>query len=173
MTLAIDEQALVEQLLRSPRLPKIVRELDALVEDEAAQRQAFYDQITEGDKVEFINGEILYHSPVKRRHNDASANLFLLLRVYVAKHKLGFVGHEKILIALTRNDYEPGVCFFNRSKSDAFMPDQMRFPAPDLTVEVLAESTAANDRGIKLDDYASHQGAEYWIIDPVSETVEQ
>ena len=58
MTLAIDEQTLLEQLLRSPRLPRLVRELETAIADEASQRAAFYNQITEGDKAEFINGKI-------------------------------------------------------------------------------------------------------------------
>ena len=49
----------------------------------------------------------------------------------------------------------------------------MRFPAPDFVVEVLSPSTAANDRGVKFDDYAAHGVTEYWIIDPETETVEQ
>lgn len=173
MALATKDQTLVEQLLRSPRLPQLVRELDTIIQDEAAQRKAFYNTITESDKAEFINGEIIFHSPVKLRHNDASINLLLLLRTHVARQSLGYVGHEKILVSLTRNDYEPDLCFFGSEKAKEFTPDQMLFPAPDFVVEVLSKSTAANDRGIKFDDYASHGVVEYWIIDPVGETVEQ
>jgi Uma2 family endonuclease len=49
----------------------------------------------------------------------------------------------------------------------------MHFPAPDFIVEVLSDSTAGADRGVKFDDYAAHGVAEYWLIDPVTETVEQ
>ena len=49
----------------------------------------------------------------------------------------------------------------------------MRFPAPDLVVEVISESTEQNDRGVKFDDDAAHGVAEYWIIDPDAETLEQ
>ncbi len=80
---------------------------------------------------------------------------------------------REILISLTRNDYEPDICFFNAATAASFQPDQMRFPAPDFVVEVLSPSTAANDRGVKFDDYAAHGVTEYWIIDPDTETVEQ
>jgi Uma2 family endonuclease len=49
----------------------------------------------------------------------------------------------------------------------------MRFPAPDLVVEVISESTEQNDRGVKFDDYAAHGVQEYWIVDPDAETLEQ
>ena len=83
------------------------------------------------------------------------------------------MGHEKLLITLERNDYEPDVCFFGSAKADSFDPKQMQFPAPDLVVEVLSSSTAENDRGIKYRDYAQSGVTEYWIIDPEAKMVEQ
>lgn len=77
------------------------------------------------------------------------------------------------MISLTRNDYEPDICYFNAAKAADFMDDQRRFPAPDLAVEFLSKKTASRDRGIKYEDYAAHGVQEYWIIDPVRKTVEQ
>ena len=54
-----------------------------------------------------------------------------------------------------------------------FKPDQLLFPAPDLAVEVLSESTRENDYGVKFEDYAHHGVSEYWIVDPVNQSVEQ
>ncbi|MEZ4707122.1 MAG: Uma2 family endonuclease [Caldilineaceae bacterium] len=173
MTIVLDEQTILDQLLRSPRLPMVARKIEKVLADEAAQRQAFYAQITEGDKVEYINGEIIFHSPVKLRHNTASGHLYRLLSTFVMLYDEGYVGYEKLLIALTRNDYEPDICYFNEAKSAHFSADQMKFPAPDFAVEVLSDSTAANDRGVKFQDYADHGVQEYWIIDPTAETLEQ
>jgi Uma2 family endonuclease len=77
------------------------------------------------------------------------------------------------MISLSRNDYEPDLCYFATEKASQFKPRQMRFPAPDFVVEILSNSTASHDRGVKLEDYAAHDIAEYWIIDPESESVEQ
>ncbi len=162
-----------EKLITSPRLPYYAQQIQSILAAEKQKRNDFYNQITEEDKAEFINGEVLFHSPVKLRHNNASGNLYLLLKTYVMVHDLGFVGHEKIMISLTRNDYEPDICYFDKTKSAAFQPDQMHFPAPDFIVEVLSESTAKNDRGVKFEDYAAHGVGEYWIIDTETETVEQ
>ena len=167
------ERSLLDKLLHSPRLPIYVQEIQAVLAEEAQKRQRFYDQITEQDKAEFINGEIIFHSPVKLRHNLASGHLYRLLSTFVMQHDLGLVGYEKIMISLTRNDYEPDICFFVKARAAAFKPDQMHFPAPDFIVEVLSASTASADRGVKFDDYAAHGVAEYWLIDPVTETVEQ
>ncbi len=167
------ERELLERLLRLPRLPAMAQRIDALVADEAASRQHFIDTVLESEKAEFINGEKIVHSPAKFRHNAVSKRLLVLLDAYVENQGLGYVGYEKIMVSLTRNDYEPDICFFRSEIAASFHPDQMRFPAPDFVVEVLSPSTAANDRGVKFDDYAAHNVSEYWIIDPDTETVEQ
>jgi Uma2 family endonuclease len=171
VTATTDE--IVRQLMQSPRLPQLTRQFQAILRAEQEQRQRFYEEMSDAQKTEFINGEIIVHTPVKLRHSNASDNLFALMRAYVQKHALGLVGHEKLLVTLTRNDYEPDICFFGQAKAQTFTPDQVRFPAPDLVVEILSESTEAVDRGIKFEDYALHGVAEYWIIDPNQESAEQ
>jgi Uma2 family endonuclease len=113
------------------------------------------------------------HSPVRLKHNIISKRLLTLLDVYVSEHNLGVVGHEELMISLTRNDYEPDLCFFGTEKSERFTADQWQFPAPDLAVEILSDSTETRDRGVKFKDYAAHGIAEYWLIDPEEETIEQ
>lgn len=77
------------------------------------------------------------------------------------------------MVSLSRNDYEPDVCFWSINKSNRFQQRQAQFPAPDFVVEVLSVSTEANDRGIRYQDYESHGVREYWIVDPEKQTVEQ
>ena len=43
---------------------------------------------------------------------------------------------------------------------------------PDLAVEVLSPSTEARDRGRKTEVFARFGVAEYWIVDPVANTLE-
>lgn len=163
----------LDPILNSPRFPQYLRLLEEAFKIEQRKREHFYQTITDEDKAEFINGEIIFHSPVKMRHTIVSKHLLLLLETYTRRHNLGFVGHEKVLVSLTRNDYEPDLCYFSQEKASRFTPDQMIFPAPDFIIEILSESTEARDRGIKFEDYAAHGVAEYWIVDPEAETVEQ
>lgn len=172
-TLPAATERMISELSHSPGLPLIVEQFQSILQSEHEKRQRFYEELLETQKAEFINGEIVLQSPVKMRHSNASENLFALFKAYVNKHHLGYVGHEKILVALTRNDYEPDVCFFGTAKAQAFTPDQMKFPVPDFVAEVLSGSTEAVDRGIKFEDYALHGVGEYWMVDPVQECVEQ
>jgi Uma2 family endonuclease len=173
LTHTISSDVAAQQLARSPRLPFYVQQFQSLLRAEQDARKHFYEQVSEQQKAEFINGEIVVHSPAKLRHIIASKNLFALLDAFVQRNDLGFVGYEKMLITLTRNDYEPDVCYFTPDKAQTFTLDQMHFPAPDLIIEVLSPSTEAIDRGIKFEDYAAHGVAEYWIVDPDAEFVEQ
>ena len=166
-------ESLLTQILELPDAHLLVQKLTKSLNEEQQRREKFYNDIDESMKVEFINGEIVVHSPVMKRHNEATGLLFQLLKIYAFKHKLGFVGFEKIMTVFSRNDYEPDLVFFGNEKAAHFKEDQTLFPVPDFIVEVLSKSTAKYDRGIKFDDYETHQVKEYWIIDPVSEVVEQ
>jgi Uma2 family endonuclease len=164
---------IISEILKEPDAHFLLQEAQAILNREKEKRIQFYNDITEQEKIEFINGEIVIHSPVKKRHNKASLLLAQLLNIYSAKHGLGFVGIEKIMITLTRNDYEPDICFFKKEKSQHFTEDQILFPAPDLVIEILSDSTEDRDRGVKFKDYQAHKIQEYWIIDPEKQTLEQ
>lgn len=165
--------SIAEKILARPDARLIVDEVSHVLEAERHLRRQFYETVREDQKAEFINGEIIVHSPVKKRHDTASGNLFILLKTFAAKHQMGHVGHEKLMISLTRNDYEPDICFFNKEKAAAFDEDQTIFPTPDLIIEVLSPGTRDRDYGVKLEDYEAHGTTEYWIIDPKARILEQ
>jgi Uma2 family endonuclease len=164
---------LLETALQMPDAYIFMERLKNSLEKEQAKRKEFYKIIDENKKMEFINGEIYFHSPVKLWHNETSGHLYQMISAFIRKKKLGKVGIEKLLISLTRNDYEPDVCFWKSHKSEHFKGRQMQFPAPDFVAEVLSDSTAKHDRGIKYQDYESHGVKEYWIIDAEKQTIEQ
>ena len=172
------QEDLMEKIMDLPDAPNLIKEITSKLNDEAQRRKNFYNRATnrfidEQMKVEFINGEIIMHSPVRREHNEATGLLYKLVDTYVRKKKLGFVGFEKIMTKFTRNDYEPDIVFFKKEKSENFTKKQVLFPIPDFVVEVLSEGTKNKDRGIKFADYENHKVGEYWIIDAEKEIVEQ
>ncbi len=164
---------LLQPLLESPDLPYLLEELQAEWEAEQKRRHAFWAEVDEGRKAEFILGEVIYHSPVYGRHWMVSTNLCTELLPFVKRKKLGKVAYEKVMVRMTRNDYEPDICFWRTERAREFQLKQSAFPPPDFVVEIISNSTEARDRGIKFQDYALHGVAEYWIIDPESCTLEQ
>ncbi|NJO02717.1 MAG: Uma2 family endonuclease [Bacteroidia bacterium] len=164
---------LLEPILQSVELPKLIRELQKRWEDEQARRHEFWENISDDVKAEFIQGEIIYHSPVKRRHLRASRKILNQLINHTDGKNMGEVGYEKTMIRLTRNDYEPDICFWAHEKVQLFDDDQSIFPVPNFIVEVLSPSTEDRDRGVKFQDYALHGVSEYWIVDPKNKFIEQ
>lgn len=164
---------IIAPLLRSSKLPVYLEELNALYEAEKQKRDEFHAWLTPDMKAEFIQGEVVVQSPVRNKHLDVTRWLLNLLSTYVDLHDLGTVKSEKALIRLTRNSFEPDICFFTREKAASFTPDTLYFPAPDFVIEVLSESTEKTDRGIKMEDYALHGVREYWLVNADEETVEQ
>lgn len=159
-------------MLNAPDLPELIGEAQRALGLEQKLREKFYADITPEHKWEFIQGEVIMHSPALNRHLAASQRLYDLLNAFVRVRRLGLVRHEKAMTSFPRNDYEPDVMFFGSAKAALIDPDTLRFPIPDFIAEVLSPSTEDRDRGIKFRDYALHSVAEYWIIDPVAETVE-
>ena len=164
---------LIEPLRHSPQLPQAIAILQTELEAERLRRDRFYHDMTPDQKIEFIDGEMVLHSPARNRHLDTTGCIYKLLHTYVAVHHLGQVKSEKCLCVFPRNDYEPDVVFFGPEKSVRFTHDTMKFPPPDLAVEVLSPSTEVRDRGVKFEDFASNGVAEYWIIDADAQIVEQ
>ena len=162
----------LDAMLQSPVLPELIQEAQRAMGREHLLREKFYADITPEHKWEFIQGEIVMHSPATNRHLLATKRLFILMDAFVRVHRLGVVHIEKAMTSFPRNDYEPDVMFFGAAKAAAFDPGTLRFPIPDLIVEVLSPSTEARDRGIKFQDYGLHGVAEYWIVDPEAETLE-
>lgn len=163
---------LVDHILQQPHALLIIERAQTALAAER-RRQRFYVEVREDQKAEFVNGEMIVHSPVKKRHAAVSGNLYTLLRVHCGRRRLGFVGHEKLLIQLTRNDYEPDVRFFKLDQAALFTDDQSVFPPPDFVVKVRSPGTQARDRGIKFEDDQAHGIEEYWIVNPTEPTVEQ
>ncbi|MEM1135757.1 MAG: Uma2 family endonuclease [Bacteroidota bacterium] len=163
----------LDKIKQDPALPQLIEEINDFWAKEQTKRKAYYEIVHEDVKAEFINGEIIYQSPVKSKHWKACTRISARLSIYVDEKKLGIVGAEKVMIRCTRNDYEPDVVFFSNEKAKDFQPNQMVFPPCDLAVEVLSESTKKNDYGVKFEDYAAHGIIEYWIVDADEESVEQ
>ncbi len=165
--------AFVKTALEQVDVQQIVQELQTALDREQQDRQHFYEIVEENQKMEFINGKIVFQSPVKKSHNTATGRLYRLVSVFADLHDLGFTGIEKIMVSLTRNDYESDIYFWLAQHAKDFSDDQIKFPAPDFVAEVLSKSTEKTDRETKLQDYAKHGVAEYWIVAPKTKSVEQ
>ena len=67
-------------ILKSPKLPEIIKELEEYWQTEQKHRHEFWATYDESVKAEFIEGQVIYHSPIYSRHWKVSSNIvgFLL-----------------------------------------------------------------------------------------------
>lgn len=173
MTPELLADEIAEKLYRLPDAHERVEELKDRLAAERQRRLEFYDWLDGDKKAEFIDGEIVLHSPVVKRHLDATKWILMLVNTFVEVHEIGWVASEKLLVRLQRNDFEPEVVFFNADKEADFTDGQLLFPAPDLAVEVLSPGTEDNDRTTKYRDYAANGVREYWIVDARRQSIER
>ena len=85
----------------------------------------------------------------------------------------GLVFDSPIDIVFSEYDVlEPDVTFFRQERRHLIdMMTETRV-VPDLVVEVLSRSTEARDRGRKRELLGKYGVPEYWIVDPVNNTLE-
>lgn len=166
-------EAFYNQLMQLPDADRVVRRAVDQLAYEEKDRIAFRKWLTPSVKAEFINGQIIMHSPVRNAHLVASSNLVRLLGTYVDVKEIGRVFFEKALVEVGRNDFEPDIAYWRTEQTLAWTKSTNVFPPPTLVIEILSKSTAGRDRGVKFQSYLAHEVPEYWIVDPMGEVIEQ
>ncbi len=165
--------ALLQKILNHPQAPQLLKRVKVALEKEKRARIEFRNRLQDDEKAEFINGKIIRHTPTRRGHSAAGSHLSQLLHTFVSLYDLGELAREKALVACTRNDYLPDICFWKNEKTVDFGKDTMIHPAPDFITEILSKGTEKKDRGVKFEDYAKHGVEEYWLIDYRKEKIER
>jgi Uma2 family endonuclease len=134
---------------------------------------ADYEKIPAGGfRHEIIEGEEFITPAPNLDHQTAVVNLSGILRHHVVAKKLGRVFVAPTDVLLSDHDIvEPDVLFVSEKRLSILTEKNIQ-GAPDLVIEVLSPSTAAQDRGPKLALYQRSGVLEYWIVDPAAKTVE-
>ena len=121
-------------------------------------------------KTELIGGRVVAMASPKIRHTRVVNSIYGLFRDYL-RGKPCEPFEDNVDVHLTRTDrYIPDVTVV--CDPDKITDDGI-FGAPDLVVEVLSPSTGKNDKSVKKDVYERCGVREYWIVDPVSLTIDQ
>ncbi|HEX7052040.1 MAG TPA: Uma2 family endonuclease [Longimicrobiales bacterium] len=125
----------------------------------------------DGNRYEVIAG-VLHVTPSPRSlHQLIAVRLGQLLNGFAEDHRLGWVfGPVDVLFA--EGDYlAPDLVFIRRDRRE-IISDRGIEAAPDLVIEILSDSTARRDRGLKRERYALYGVAEYWVVDPDARTID-
>lgn len=127
----------------------------------------------DGKRYEIIDG-VLYLMPPspKEWHQGVVAWLVMYLMIHIKVTGRGNVYPVPFDVELVANTVvQPDVVVVLNENLQKIIPSHV-VGAPDLVVEVLSPGTARYDRVKKFNAYASAGVREYWIVDPLKETVE-
>ena len=134
---------------------------------------ADYAATPEGERWELIDGA-LYHMAAapNTRHQTISLFLGAPMDAYILPRRLGLLYRAPFALMLSEtNTVEPDLLYVSAERRHIITARGCE-GIPDLVVEILSPSNSANDLAVKRELYARHGIPEYWILDPVQETVQ-
>lgn len=126
----------------------------------------------DGQHYEIVNG-VLFMTPAPNpAHQQVAGEIFSYLRNHVKQFNLGRVFMAPIDVEIAPGDvFQPDVLLLLEAHLNTVKASRI-IGTPDLVVEVASPGTATHDRREKYDAYANAGIPEYWIADPIAQTVE-
>ena len=126
----------------------------------------------DGRRYELYDGEVFVVPAPIPWHQVVTLAIADIVRAYAREHG-GFSVVSPIDIVFSNFDVlQPDIIYFSPDRAHLVDLDCAIRHAPDLSVEVLSASTAATDRGKKMQMFARYGVREYWIVDPAAGTIE-
>lgn len=126
----------------------------------------------DGPRYEIYDGEVFVVPAPRPLHQVVVQKLFEVLRDHAARHG-GLVLFSPIDVVFSEFDaLQPDLLYFTEARRRLVDLRQAIRSDPDLVIEVLSPSTAATDRGRKMQTYARFGVGEYWLVDPEGRTIE-
>ena len=131
-----------------------------------------YRTAPEDRRYELLDGDLIVAPVPSLKHQRVLLALAGLLDRFVKEAGLGEVLPAPCDVVLSDTDVvQPDLLFISRERTHLVRNGDNVQGAPDLVVEILSPATADRDRGYKRALYARHAVAEYWLVDPVAETI--
>ena len=126
----------------------------------------------DGRRYEIHGGELVVVPSPLPVHQIVAGEIFTLLNDYKRRYG-GLALAAPLDIVFDEHDVaQPDVVFFRVERRHLVQPYAVTRAAPDIAVEVLSPSTAAVDRGRKMQMFARYGVPEYWIVDPVHRQID-
>jgi Uma2 family endonuclease len=124
-------------------------------------------------RIEWVDGKVEVLSPESTDHDALHRWLSNILNPLVQERGMGELYGPNMWVRLPkqRRRRTPDLCFVAKSRS-RIVQRTVIDGAPDVAFEIVSPESQSRDRREKYRDYEKAGVREYWIIDPVSRTVE-
>lgn len=128
--------------------------------------EEFLDFCDEDIRAEFIDGEVILHSPTSIKHGSISVFILKLIGLYVDKHDLGSLWSDNIQVRLRPGLRRVPDLIFVAKENKVKITETEIDGAPDLVVEIVSADSVDRDWRDKYHEYEKAKVKEYWVIDP-------
>lgn len=143
--------------------------IDALSPSLVMTEEDFVEFCDEDTRAEFINGEVIVHSPGSYKHQSISSFLLALFRFFVDQHQLGLVLGDNFQLRLRPGLRRvPDLIFISNDNQRRIARTEFE-GAPDLVIEIVSYESIERDWRDKYFEYEQAGIKEYWVIDPNAE----
>ncbi len=132
---------------------------------------ADYLQTPDDVRYELIEGELMMAPAPTPLHQLISTNFVALLAPFAKRNRLGWILSAPIDVHLSdTNLLQPDIIFVSNERA-GIIGDVDIQGAPDLAIEIASPGTRQRDQTDKRALYERFGVLEYWMADPVADTV--
>jgi Uma2 family endonuclease len=125
----------------------------------------------DGRRHELIDGNHYLHASCDTKHQRISMQLIVGIGAYLREHPLGQLYFALLDVVLSDYDVvEPDLIYVRNERRQIITETNIQ-GAPDLIVEIVANSTSHYDETIKRALYERVGVGEYWLVDSVRDRV--
>ncbi len=128
----------------------------------------------DGNRYELFEGELYVSRAPSLSHQIILANLLAVLKSYLLSNPIGQAVPTPGVIFDEYDSAIPDLVFISHESMRQLVNDEKINGAPELAVEIVSpgKENARRDRVVKRQVYAKHGVSEYWIVDPLSRSLE-
>ncbi len=121
-------------------------------------------------KAEWVEGEVIVHSPAQVKHVLIAGFLLNTMGLFARHHDLGVVMGPEFQIRLRGCRRVPDVIFVRKDQAELIRSTYVDGP-PNLAVEIVSPDSVERDWREKYLEYEANGVGEYWIVDPINEQI--
>jgi Uma2 family endonuclease len=128
--------------------------------------EEFLDWLDDEKHAEWVDGEVVWMSPISKQHQSLLSFLMVLLTLYLEARPLGTLLFEPFQMK-TGPDLPgraPDLLFVATENLHRLQPSYLNGPA-DIVVEIVSPDDPDRDRVMKLAEYERGGVREYWLLD--------
>ena len=138
--------------------------------DKTSYTRHDYAALPEGAPYQLIEGKLVMSPAPTSNHQRILIRLTRVLATFVESRSLGEVLIAPLDVYLSeKNALQPDLIYIAEERNH--IVEKHIEGAPDLVMEILSPSNASYDLYLKKDIYEEAGVREYWIVDPMQESV--